>query len=177
MNLVETIRSAPGDVIGELSQSVALGGSETEQALRALVPEIGRALRRAAESRTVAAPAIHAITKNGRYERYLDHPEQLAAPQALECGRELLHDLFGGQEDAREIADVVAARVGLDADAIARLLPLATTLAAGALSREVRATTPTSGHVGAQGETHGAPLARALASLFGDQQGSPDNQP
>jgi len=176
MSLLETIYAAPGDVIGELAERAGLERSRTEQALRALVPEIGRAMRGAAASRAASAPAVHAITRNGRYERYLDQPAALHEPAALDSGRELLHDLFGGREEAREIADGVAPAVGADPDAIAHLLPLVTTLAAGALSRELRATAPTSGHVGAQGEAHGAPLARALASLFGDEEGSRDRR-
>lgn len=177
MSLLETIQSVPGDVIGHLAGRTGLERSEVDQALRALVPEIGRAMRRATENRSVSAPAIQAITRNGRYERYLDQPARLDEPAAVDTGREVLHDLFGGQEDAREVAEGVALAVGVDADAIARLLPLAATLAAGALSRELRATTPQSGHVGAQGEEHGAPLARALASVFGDEGVALDKKP
>lgn len=177
MSLLETIHAAPGDVVGELARRAGIERSQTEQALRALVPEVGRAMRRAAESRTPTAPAVHAITRNGRYERYLDQPAALHEPAALDHGRQLLHDLFGGREEARELADGVAPSVGAEPDAIAHLLPLVTTLAAGALSREVRTTTPTSAHVGAQGEEHGAPLARALASLFGDEDVSPGRKP
>lgn len=172
VSLLATIREARGgEVIGALARRAGLDESGTERAMRALVPEIGRALRSTSESRT-GAPAMHAITQNGRYERYLEEPAALDEPQAMEQGEALLRDLFGSHEDAREVAEAVARASALDAGAVERLQPLVAVLAVGALSREVRATTPTvPGHFGTRPEdVGGAPLARALAHLFGEDR-------
>jgi Bacterial protein of unknown function (DUF937) len=94
VKLYDVIRAAGGgEVVGALAHAAELTRDQADQALRILLPDLGRAVRRTAESRT-GAPAVHAVMRDERYARYLEDPEALLEPAAAEDGERVLMEVL-----------------------------------------------------------------------------------
>jgi hypothetical protein len=164
--LFEIIRSAgKGDIVRTLAAEAGVDASQAEEALRALLPEIGRAIRRTGESRSGAA-AAHAAMRDERYQRYLDDPASLRQPDAERDGERVLSDVLDDGERS-ELVRRVAAGIEPHEDAVCTLLPLVAVLAMGALGRQLREPSPGIPWFGTrQGDHFDAPLLEALTALF-----------
>ena len=104
-----------------------------------LLPEFGRAIRRAGESRT-GAPAVHAAMQD---EEVLD------------------------EEQRDELVRSLAAAMQADEGSVRRLLPLVATLAMAAIGQRLREHSPEIPWFGTRPDDHfDAPLLNALAALF-----------
>ena len=85
MELYDIIRAAgAGAIVEELAKDAGVARDQAEEALRTLLPEFGRAIRRAGESRS-GAPAVHAAMQDERYARYLEQPGALREAAAAGC--------------------------------------------------------------------------------------------
>jgi hypothetical protein len=164
--LFEIIRSAgKGEIVRTLATEAGVDDSQTEEGLRALLPEIGRAIRRTGESRSGAA-AAHAAMRDERYQRYLDDPAALRQPDAARDGERVLSDVLD-DEERTELVRRVAAGIEPHEDAVRTLLPLVAVLAMGALGRQLREPSPGIPWFGTrEGDHFDAPLLEALTALF-----------
>jgi hypothetical protein len=164
--LFEIIRSAgKGEIVRTLAAQAGIDPSQAEEALRALLPEIGRAIRRTGESRSGAA-AAHAAMRDERFQRYLDDPASLRRPDAARDGERVLSDVLDDGERS-ELVRRVAAGIEPHEDAVHTLLPLVAVLAMGALGRQLREPSPGIPWFGTRpGDHFDAPLLEALAALF-----------
>jgi Bacterial protein of unknown function (DUF937) len=174
LKLYEVIRSAGGgEVVEALAREAGVSREQAERALRLLLPDLGRAIRRTAESRT-GAPAVHAAMQDERYGRYLEDPEALLEPAAAEDGERVLMEVL---DDAQreEIVRGTAAAINADEDRVHKLLPLAATLAMAALGQQLREPSPRIPWFGTHpGDHFDAPLLDVLAALFGHDEKSSD---
>jgi hypothetical protein len=179
VQLFDIIRSAGG---GEISRTLAAEGGlepqEAEQALRALLPELGRAIRRAGESRSGAA-AVHAAMHDERYARYLEDPAALREAAAVADGERVLLEVLDDDERG-ELVRRVAAAIGPDEGEVRKLLPLVAALAMAALGQRLREPSPEATPspeipwFGTHPEDRfAAPLLNALAHLFGSDEDQP----
>lgn len=166
MKLYERIRAAGrGAIVEGLAREAGIGRDQADQAMRQLLPELGRAIRRTGESRT-GAPAVHAAMHDERYARYLDEPEALREPAAAADGERVLDEVLD-QEERDALVRSVAAAVQVDEGAMRRLLPLVATLAMAALGQQLREQSPEIPWFGTRPDDRfGAPLLNALAALF-----------
>jgi hypothetical protein len=179
LELFDIIRSAGGgETIGALAAEAGLKPEEAEQALRALLPELGGAIRRAGESRSGAA-AVHAAMHDERYARYLDDPAALRAPAAVADGERVLREVLDDDERG-ELVRRVAAAIGPDEGEVRKLLPLVAALAMAALGQRLRepppeaTSSPEIPWFGTHpGDRFDAPLLNALARLFGADEDQP----
>jgi len=181
MQLYNIIRSAGGgEIVKSLAAVCGLEQSEVEEALRALLPEIGRAIRRAGESRSGAA-AAHAMMRDERYRRYLESPPTLAEPAAAADGERVLDEILD-QDERGELVRRVAATIGPDEGQVRALLPRVAVLAAAVLGERLREPPPSSAGsespeipwFGTRPDDHfDAPLLNALASLFEAEEEPP----
>jgi hypothetical protein len=166
VKLYDIIRSAGGgDIVEALAQHADISRDQAEQALRILLPDLGRAIRRTAESRT-GAPAVHAAMRDEHYARYLEHPAALREPAAAADGERVLMEVL---DDAQreEIVRGTAATLDADEERVRKLLPLVATLAMAALGQRLREPAPEIPWFGTdQGDHFDAPLLNALAALF-----------
>jgi hypothetical protein len=173
VELFDIIRSAGGGtIVRTLAASSGLEQSEVEEALRALVPEIGRAIRRAGESRSGAA-AVHAVMRDERYRHYLETPPSFAEPAAAADGERVLDEILD-QDERGALVHRVAAAIGPDEGEVRALLPRAV-LAAAVLGERLREPPPPSAASESPeipwfgtrpGDHFDAPLLNTLARLF-----------
>ena len=173
MKLFDTIREAGGgSILTALAAKAGVGPDEAEEALRALLPEIGRAIRRTEESGSGAA-AVHATMRDERYGRYLEQPEALAEPTAVPDGERVLADVLDDDERG-DLIRRVAAEIGPDEEEVRDMLPLVATLAMAALGQKLRASSPSLPWFGTRpGDRFDAPLLNALTALFEQDEDEP----
>jgi hypothetical protein len=166
VKLYDVIRSAgDGAIVEALAKQTGVSREQADRALRVLLPELGRAIRRTAESRT-GAPAVHAAMRDERYARYLKDPAALVGPAALTDGERVLQEILD-EEQREELIHSTAAAIDADEDRARRLLPLLATLAMAALGERLREPSPEIPWFGTdQSDQFGAPLLDALAALF-----------
>jgi hypothetical protein len=166
VKLLDTIRSAGGgEIVAALAAKARIGPDEAEEALRALLPEIGRAIRRTEESGSGAA-VVSAALHDERYARYLEQPNALGEPAAVADGERMLEDVLDDDERG-DLIRRVAAEIGPDEAEVRAMLPLAATLAVAALGEKLRDRSPGLPWFGTRpGDRFDAPLLNALTALF-----------
>lgn len=136
MNLLDAILDAQsGRAVQQAGVAVGLGQDQASAALAALVPALAAGLRQNTGSSDGLAGLIGALS-NGQHQRYLDNPMILAQPGAIAEGNGILGHVLGSKDASRQLAAQTAARTGISADVIKRLLPLAATMVMGALARQ-----------------------------------------
>ena len=95
MNLLDMLTSAQGGgAMRELGQQFDLDQTQTQQAVKQLLPAISGGLRRNTESQGGLQSLLSAL-QGGRHERYLDEPGQAFKPESVEDGNAILGHLFG----------------------------------------------------------------------------------
>jgi len=173
MKLFEEIRSAgEGAIVANLAAQAGVDRSAAEEGLRALLPELGRAIRRAAEG-GAGTPSLEAALRDERYDRYLDDPAALSDGAAVADGERVLAEVLDADQ-REELARRVAAAIGPGEGGVRKLLPLVATLAMAALGRQLRAPTPGIPWFGTRPDDRfGAPLLNALAAMFEQEDEKP----
>ena len=166
MKLFDVIRSAGGGAfVSALATRAGIEPGEAEEALRALLPEIGRAIRRTEESGSGAA-AVSATMHDERYGRYLEQPETLGEPAAVADGEQVLADVLDDDERG-DLIRRVAAEIGPNEEEVRDMLPLVATLAMAALGENLRDASPRLPWFGTRpGDRFDTPLLNALTALF-----------
>jgi hypothetical protein len=166
VKLYDIIQSAGGgEIVEALAKETEISRDQADRALRLLLPDLGHAIRRTAESRT-GAPAVHAAMRDERYARYLEDPTTLYDPAAAEDGERVLGEVLD-EEQRDEIVGGSAAAINVDPDRARKLLPLVATLAMAALGQRLREPSPEIPWFGTGRDDHfDAPLLNALAALF-----------
>jgi hypothetical protein len=166
VSLYELIRSAgEGEIIGALAKQAQVSRDQADRALRVLLPELGRAIRRTAESQ-IGAPAVRAAMQDERYARYLEDADALREPGAVADGERVLVEILDGQQ-REDLARDAAAAIDADEDRARRLLPLVATLAMAALGCQLREPSPEIPWFGTgPGDHFDASLLDALTALF-----------
>jgi hypothetical protein len=173
MKLFEVIRSAGGGkFVNALATQAGVPPSEAEEAMRALLPEIGHAIGETEESGSGAA-AVSAAMHDERYARYLDDPDSLNEPAAVSDGERVLADVLDDDERG-ELIRRVAAVIGPNEGEVRKMLPLVATLAMAALGQKLRDPSPGVPWFGTRpGDRFDAPLLNALAALFDPDDDEP----
>jgi hypothetical protein len=176
VKLFETIRSAGGGgIVAALAAKAHIGPDEAEEALRALLPEIGRAIRRTEESGSGAA-AVSAAMHDERYARYLEQPDALGEPAAVADGERVLEDVLDDDERG-DLIRRVAAEIGPNEAEVRAMLPLVATLAIAALGEKLRERSPGLPWFGTRpGDRFDAPLLNALTALFEHDDDEPKDR-
>lgn len=166
MRLYDIIRAAGrGEILDDLAKDASVGRDQADAALRALLPEIGHAIRRAGERRT-GAPTVHAAMQDERYAGYLEEPALLRQPAAAADGERVLAEVMDEAQRDELIRNAVAA-VQAEEAAVRRLLPLIATLAMAAIGERLREDAPQIPWFGTRPDDQfGAPLLNALAAMF-----------
>jgi hypothetical protein len=176
VKLFDTIRSAGGGgIVAALAAQAGIGPDEAEEALAALLPEIGHAIRRTEESGSGAA-AVSAAMHDERYARYLEQPDALGEPAAVADGERVLEDVLDDDERG-DLIRRVAAEIGPDEEEVRDLLPLVAALAIAALGEKLRHSSPGLPWFGTRpGDRFDAPLLNALTALFEQDEDAPKDR-
>ncbi|MGH6919699.1 MAG: DUF937 domain-containing protein [Geminicoccaceae bacterium] len=176
VKLFDIIRSAGGGgIVAALAAKAGIEPGEAEEALGALLPEIGRAIRRTEESGSGAA-AVSAAMHDERYARYLEQPDALGEPRAVADGERVLEDVLDDDERG-DLIRRVAAAIGPNEGEVRTMLPLVAALAMAALGEKLRNPSPRIPWFGTRpGDRFSAPLLNALTALFEQDEDEPKDR-
>lgn len=137
MNLFDMLaQSQNGQAIDNLAGQFGLDRSQTEAALRQLVPALGAGLARNTSNGKGLADLVGALA-GGHHQRYADDPATVADPQAIAEGNGILGHLFGSKEVSRQIAERVGSQTGIGAAIVKQMLPVIATMVMGGLAKQV----------------------------------------
>jgi hypothetical protein len=166
MKLFDVIRSAgEGRFVEALATKAGVTAGEAEKAMRAILPELGQAIRQNGERGAGATAVSHAM-HDERYGNYLEHPEALNEPAAAADGERVLSGVLNDQERSALIRRVASAS-GVSEGQVRTMLPLVASLAMAALGQKAREPSPEIPWFGSRpGDHFDAPLLSALTSLF-----------
>ena len=119
-------RMGGADSVAAMASRVGLSPEQGQAAMAALVPALAGGMAKqvqAGNGNVVDSVAGLAAAFTG----------SAASDQAVGQGTEILGQLFGSKDVSRAVAQNAAAKTGIDAGALAALLPMVATLAASAL--------------------------------------------
>ncbi len=138
MNLLDMIMKAGG---GQAPQAVGsqlgLDQAQSQQAIAALLPAISSALKMNTQ-KPEGLQALLGALQNSQNDQYLDNPQALAKPEAIQNGNAILGHLFGSKDVSRAVAGRAAEQTGIGADILKKMLPMVATMAMGSLTKQTR---------------------------------------
>ena len=168
MNILETILNAnDGRAVDDLGRNLGLGRDQTMSAIQGLMPALATAMA-ANAAKPGGLESLEAALTQGGHARYVDHPAQVAQPEAVQDGNGILGHLFGSKDVSRQVAAATAAQTGIGADVLKKMLPMLASLAMGALAQ--RATRAPGGNVQLNPSSGGG-LMDLLGPLLGGSGG------
>ncbi len=164
MNILDTIlNSKNGGAVDEISKRLGLDSAQTTSALGKLLPAVAGGLSKNASTKNGMGALMAALTKGG-HRRYVDNPASATEPEAIADGNNILGHVFGSKDVSRQVAGEAAEQTGISAETLKKMLPMAATLAMGALSKK----TSSAGSNGLEsllGLAGGQPQTRQLSGL------------
>ncbi len=180
MNLMEMILNAQGGATAQQAGAqMGLDQAQTQSAIGALLPAISSALKMNTQSPQGLGGLLQAL-QGGNHEQYLENPQAMAQPETVQDGNAILGHLFGSKDVSRAVAGQAAAKTGLGADVLKKLLPLVATMAMGSLSKQTRQPDMKSALAGlAMQQLMGAgssPQTTGLGSMLGNLLGGQRRQ-
>ena len=163
MNLVEQILGGSSNPVSQIARQFGLDPQQASAAVASLVPALASGL-----SRNTAAPggldSLLAALQGGGHQRYVDDPSALAQPEATQDGNNILGHILGSKDASRQVAQQAAAKTGIGADILKKLLPIVAGLVMGQLSKKQAAGGP-------QAESGGGILGSLSGVLDSDRDG------
>ena len=135
MNLLETILNAQnGDVVRQMADNFQLDERQARSAIGALVPALSRGIGRNANTPQGLDSLIGALTR-GNHGQYLEHPDAVTRPAAVDDGNGILGHVFGSKDVSRQVASRAAESTGVDSRILKKMLPMLASAAMGALAK------------------------------------------
>jgi hypothetical protein len=172
MNLLETLAAAGGgSIMREIGQSVGANEAQAKTAIEQLLPALARGIQRNAAQPGGLESLLGAL-KNGSHQRYVDQPEDLSRPEAIQDGNAILGHILGSEDVSRNVAGRAAAETGLAPDLLKKMLPMLAAAVMGSLGKQTSGGGGLASLAGG-GDSGGADLGGMLSSfLDADGDGS-----
>lgn len=133
MSILETMLSAgEGGVVQQLAGQFGINSEQAGSVVSHLLPALAGGLKeRLGEGGTAG---LSNLISSGTLTKFADDPSNLATPAALEQGKSLVSEIFGGA-DLTHMVSTVAEKVGVSSSVVTSILPIAATLLGGLLSK------------------------------------------
>lgn len=148
MGILDTLLSSQNaQLITQLARNSGIDESDVQNVLGQLLPVVSQGIKNNADTTEGLGELVSAMGK-GNYQRYLEHPEDLAQPVATREGNAILGRALGSRDASRSVAEYAAEATGIDSGIVKQLLPLVATAVMGALSKET-----TDSPIGGQGQS------------------------
>ncbi|MEO0722149.1 MAG: DUF937 domain-containing protein [Pseudomonadota bacterium] len=138
LNLMDMIQSAAGgQAKRQLGQQLGLDESQTQSALKALLPALAAGLQRNTQEPGGVEALLGALA-NGQHERYLDEPESLSRQETIADGNGILGHLLGSKDMSRSVASAASQKTGISDQVLKMALPLVASMVMGSLSKQTK---------------------------------------
>lgn len=124
--------------VEQISKKFNLDAAQTTNALGQLLPSLKQGMQQNTQQQGGLESLLGDLS-NSKNEQYVDQPERLAEPQAVDNGNAILGHLLGSKETSRQVAEQAASNTGIDSGILKQMLPLAASMFMGSLSKETNA--------------------------------------
>lgn len=136
MNLFETILNAQnGGVVRQMANNFQLDESQAKSAIGALIPALTQGIGQNASNAQGLDSLIGALSR-GDHGKYLEDPEMLTEPAAVEEGNKILGHVLGSKDASRQVASDAAEKSGVDNSILKKMLPMLASMAMGAMANK-----------------------------------------
>ncbi|HEX2138467.1 MAG TPA: DUF937 domain-containing protein [Woeseiaceae bacterium] len=136
MNLMELLeQEGGGSSVAKLAGQLGIDERKARQLIGSVSPAVAGGLQKRAQS-TEGQSELAREIESGKYQRYVDDPQRLEEASAREEGNHALSQLFGSEDDSRQVAARASEETGLEKSLIEKALPLVAGLAMGALGKK-----------------------------------------
>lgn len=178
MNLFDMIQSAAGgQAVNQVSNKFGLTESQTQMALKALLPAISGGLQRNA-AKPEGLQGLLGALQGGSHDRYLENPDVLTRPETVNDGNAILGHLLGSKQMSRQVASHASQKTGISDGILKKMLPIVAAMAMGSLSKQTKEPDVMSSILGAlggaqsSGSSGGGGLADMVGSMLGARMGA-----
>ena len=136
MGILETIlNSGNGALVGQVANSLNLDKGKAGGAIAELLPALKQGIRNNVGQQGGVDSLLNAL-KKGNHAEYVERPETLTRESTIADGNAILGHLLGSKEASRKVAAEAAAKTGIDASTLKKMLPMVAAMAMGSLSKE-----------------------------------------
>lgn len=136
MNILgELLGSQNGQALQQLARQFGLNEEQTRGAVGSLLPAVSQGLKKQMGSQQGFESLLGALS-GGNHSRYVDEPESLTDPRAVEDGNGILGHIFGSKDVSRQVASQAASSSGIDLGILKKMLPMVAGMAMGSLSKK-----------------------------------------
>ena len=124
--------------VEQIANKFNLDKQQTSNALEQLLPSLKQGMQQNTQQQGGLESLLGALS-NSKNQQYIEQPERLAEPQAVDNGNAILGHLLGSKETSRQVAEQASTRTGIDSGILKQILPLAATMFMGSLTKETNA--------------------------------------
>ena len=149
--------------IAAIGRQFGLDEQQTQAAFDALAPVVAAGVRRNTQSDGGLADLLGALS-GGSHARYLDEPDVLTSPDAVNEGNAILGHVFGSKDVSRGVAQQLSASSGIGESVLKKLLPI---IAAMVMGQIAKSATGGSSRDGTSGGGSGGGLGDILGGMLG----------
>ena len=136
LNMV--LGSQNSGAVDQIAKKFNLDNQQATNALQSLLPSLKQGMQQNTQQQGGLESLIGALS-NSQNQAYVEQPERLAEPQAVDNGNAILGHLLGNKETSRQVAQQAATKTGLDSGILKQMLPLAANMFMGSLTKESNA--------------------------------------
>ncbi|MCI4645205.1 MAG: DUF937 domain-containing protein [Hyphomonadaceae bacterium] len=138
LNLMDMILSTQGGAAKQqMGQQLGLNEDQATMALRALLPALSAGLKANTEKPGGMQSLLQAL-QGGQHSQYLDQPETLSRPEAIQDGNAILGHLLGSKDVSRAVASKASEKTGIGEEVLKMALPMIATMVMGSLSKQTQ---------------------------------------
>lgn len=136
MGLVDMLLDGQNnDLLVQLANKAGIDEATAKSLVSQLAPAVSSGIKKNAASPQGLDNLVNAVEQGG-LQGYIDQPERLSSPEAVDQGNEILGQVFGDKETSRQVAGQAANVAGIDAGIVKQMLPLVATMVMGMLSKQ-----------------------------------------
>lgn len=174
INMFDMIaQAAGGSAVQQVSQKTGMSPDMAQMAIKALLPAIAGGVQRNVQQPGGLEALVKAL-QNGDHSKYLENPDSLSKPEAVDDGNAILGHLLGSKDTSRAVAGQAAKKTGIPPELLKMALPMVAALAMGSLSKQSKkpdlASVLSGAVAGQMGGSSGGGLGGLLGGLLGGGQ-------
>ena len=128
--------SGSNKVIGQIARQLGIPESMAQMAAAALLPALTKGLAKNA-SKPGGLDSLLGALAGGKHSLYVDEPETVTQPAAIEDGNAILGHVFGSKDVSRNVAGQASQKTGIDASILKQMLPMLAGTTMGSLEKQV----------------------------------------
>lgn len=141
MNMLDLLSAVQGgNGLKSLGAQFGLDDSQTQDAVRSLLPALSSGLKRNTAQPEGLAGLIAAL-QSGKHTQFADNQAALASPDALAQGNGILGHILGSKDVSRAVTDRAAQQSGIGSGLLKQMLPVIASMVMGSLAKNTNVQT------------------------------------